>query len=233
MANIDPNEIKKFDELAKDWWNPDGQSKPLHDINPVRLSFIKSHTKLTTMRALDIGCGGGLLSEAMAKEGAQVTAIDMSSEAIKVAKMHAEKENLNIDYQDISIEEFSDQDPKLFDVITCMELLEHVPHPDEFIAEIAKLIKPEGKVFFSTLNRNLKSFITAIIGAEYVLRLLPKGTHEYNKMIKPSELSRWCRVSDLETSDIKGIKYNPLTRNCSLTDDPSVNYVICCTKIDI
>lgn len=223
--NIDSQEIAKFDEIAHEWWDIEGPLKPLHQLNPLRLKFIQNHIDLSGMNALDIGCGGGILTESLSKAGAKARGIDMSEQAIKAAKEHAEKHDLPIHYQQISAENYAAQYPHSIDVIACMELLEHVPNPASVIAACAALIKPGGHVFMSTLNRNLKAYLFAILGAEYVLKLLPKGTHDYAKFIKPSELDAWASATDLELIDLQGLNYNPLTKTYRLSDDVSVNYL--------
>ncbi|NOX26935.1 MAG: bifunctional 2-polyprenyl-6-hydroxyphenol methylase/3-demethylubiquinol 3-O-methyltransferase UbiG [Gammaproteobacteria bacterium] len=224
--NVDPQEISKFDAVASRWWDPEGDCKPLHQLNPVRLRFIEQHVSLTNKRALDIGCGGGILSEALASQGANVTGIDMASAPLSVAKLHLLESKLNVDYQQITAEEFAQLHSHQFDVITCMELLEHVPDPALLVQACALALKPKGDLFFSTLNRNAKSFIESIIGAEYVLRMLPKGTHRYDRFIKPSELARWCRNANIEVKNLKGMSYNPLTQQFKLNDDLRVNYLV-------
>lgn len=231
-TNIDPQEIAKFDEVAPEWWDIEGPLKPLHQLNPFRLNFIQSHIDLNGLNVLDIGCGGGILTESLSKAGAKASGIDMSEPAIKAAKEHAEKHNLPIHYQQISAENYAAEHPHSVDIITCMELLEHVPDPASIIAACANLVKPGGHVFMSTLNRNLKSYLFAILGAEYVLKLLPKGTHDYAKFIKPSELDTWASAAGLELLDLTGITYNPLRSTYSLTDDVSVNYLACFRKND-
>lgn len=223
--NIDPQELSKFDAVAARWWDPEGECKPLHQLNPLRLHFIEQQTEIAGKRVLDIGCGGGLLSEAMASRGATVTAIDMAPAPLSVAKLHLLESGLKVDYQQISAEELAEQQPHEFEVITCMELLEHVPEPASLIQACANMLKPGGHLFLSTLNRNAKSFIEAIIGAEYLLKMLPKGTHRYDRFIRPSELARWCREAGIEIQDLKGMSYNPLSRQFSLSDNLNVNYL--------
>ena len=225
-TNIDENELAKFEALAYQWWDKESEFKPLHDINPIRLRFINERAALDGKRVLDIGCGGGILSESMAQSGADVLGIDLSKASLKVAKIHAKEQKLKIDYQAISAEALATQQPALFDIITCMEMLEHVPSPAAIVEACAQLLKPQGHVFFSTINRNPKSFLFAIIGAEYILSLLPKGTHEFEKLIRPSELDRWIRQTSMQTNEIMGIQYNPLTKTYRLSGDISINYLI-------
>lgn len=230
-ANHDVHELKKFSKMAHDWWDPNGQVKTLHQINPLRLGFILNHVNLTGANTLDVGCGGGLLSEALAKSQAVVTGIDLNSDLIKIAKLHLHESGLKVDYRKIAVEEFAPLHLEQFDVITCMELLEHVPQPEEMVHQIATLLKPGGFAFFSTLNRNLKSWLFAIVGAEYLLRLLPTGTHDYQKFIKPSELCRVASQNGLKLIEMQGIRYNPFLQYYSLTSDISVNYLACFQKI--
>jgi len=231
-TNADPAELKKFSDLASRWWDTGSEFKPLHDINPLRVGWIDERARLDGARVLDVGCGGGILSEAMALQGATVTGIDLSEPAISVARLHALDSEVPVDYQCIAAEEFASQNAAQYDTVTCLELLEHVPDPASTVAACATLVKPGGKVFFSTLNRNPKSWLMAIVGAEYVLQLLPKGTHEHKKFIKPSELNRFCRQSQLELGDITGLRYNPITKEYKLGKDIDVNYMICCTRLD-
>jgi 2-polyprenyl-6-hydroxyphenyl methylase / 3-demethylubiquinone-9 3-methyltransferase len=223
--SVDPAEIAKFDALANDWWNPLGAMKPLHQLNPLRLQVIQNQVPLQQQKVLDIGCGGGLLSEAMARRDAQVTGIDLSEQLIKLARQHAQEQGLTIDYHLIDSAAFSTSHPAAFDVVTCMELLEHVPEPEQLVQECAALVKAGGIVFFATLNRNLQSFFKAIIGAEYLLRLLPKGTHQYAKFIRPSELTLWASRSGLVLKGFQGIIYNPLLDKFSFSKDIAVNYM--------
>ncbi len=229
--NADPAELKKFSDLASRWWDTGSEFKPLHDINPLRVGWIDEQAPLDGARVVDVGCGGGILSEAMAAKGATVTGIDLSEPAISVARLHALDSEVPVDYHCIAAEDFAVQNAGQFDTVTCLELLEHVPDPASTVAACAKLVKPGGKVFFSTLNRNPKSWLMAIVGAEYILQLLPKGTHQHAKFIKPSELNRFCRQAQLELSGITGLNYNPVTRHYKLSADIDVNYMICCTKI--
>jgi 2-polyprenyl-6-hydroxyphenyl methylase / 3-demethylubiquinone-9 3-methyltransferase len=225
-VNADPAELAKFSDLAHRWWDPDSEFRPLHQINPLRLDWIQSHQPLGGQRVLDVGCGGGILSDAMARKGAQVLGIDLATKALKVAQLHALEANTpNIEYREVSVEALAIEEPAAFDVVTCMEMLEHVPDPASVVRACAKLVKPGGWVFFSTINRNPKSFLLAIVGAEYVLNLLPRGTHEYLKFIRPSELAGHCRAVDLELVQTRGMGYNPLTRRYWLSSDTDVNYL--------
>ena len=224
-ANVDAAELAKFNAMAQTWWDPRGSFRPLHDLNPLRLQYISSGTMLGAKHVLDVGCGGGILSEALCKAGARVTGIDLARDALDVAKLHALESGLRIDYRAVAVEELAAQQPAAFDAVTCMEMLEHVPDPTIALAAISSLVKPGGSVFVSTLNRNFKAFALAILGAEYVLRMLPRGTHDYRKFIRPSELARWARQCDLELIDLAGIAYNPLTQAFRLTADTGVNYL--------
>ncbi|GBG02733.1 ubiquinone biosynthesis O-methyltransferase [Azospira sp. I13] len=226
MINADPTELQKFSDLAHRWWDPKSEFKPLHDINPLRLQWIDDYVSLAGKKVLDVGCGGGLLSEGMAECGAQVTGIDLSEKALGVAKLHLLESGRSVDYRHISAEELAAQEPGTFDAVTCLEMLEHVPDPASTVAACARLVKPGGQVFLSTLNRNPKAYLFAVIGAEYLLKLLPKGTHDYAKFIKPSELSRHCKAADLEVSELIGMSYNPLTQQYTLGRDTSVNYLM-------
>jgi len=223
--NVDPAEISKFEELASRWWDKHGEFKPLHEINPLRLHYIDKRVNLDGKRVLDVGCGGGILSESMAQHGADVTAIDMGKAPLSVAKLHAMESEVDIDYQQITVEELAEQQPASFDAVSCMEMLEHVPDPSSVIKACQKLVKPGGHVFFSTINRNPKAYMFAIVGAEYILKMLPRGTHEYEKFIKPSELDEWAREANLALKNITGLTYNPLTKNYSLGKDVAVNYM--------
>ena len=230
MNNFDQNELDKFSKLADEWWDPNGKFKPLHLINPLRSKYIAEKINLDKLAVLDIGCGGGILAESLAKLGAKVTAIDLSDGPLNVAKIRAQKMNMDINYQKISSSELVDQKER-FDVITCLEMLEHVPDPGEIVADCAKLLKPNGHVFFSTINRNLKSMMLAIFGAEYILNILPRGTHDYEKLIKPSELKQYIDEANLELKEIKGMLYLPLVDIAKLTNDTSVNYIIHAQKL--
>jgi len=228
--NVDPAELEKFSALAHRWWDPQGEFRPLHDLNPLRLGWIDGLAPLAGKRVLDVGCGGGILAEAMARLGGKVTGIDLSEKPLKVGQLHLLESGLSVDYQLSSAEEFSVLNASQFDIVTCMELLEHVPDPASTVAACARLVKPGGRVFFSTINRNPKSYLFAVIGAEYLLKLLPRGTHDYARFIKPSELSRWCRDAGLETIELKGMSYNPVTGSYRLGGDCDVNYSLCCAK---
>jgi 2-polyprenyl-6-hydroxyphenyl methylase/3-demethylubiquinone-9 3-methyltransferase len=231
MTNVDSAEIQKFSELAHHWWDPNSEFKPLHEINPLRLNWIECLCGgLAGKTVVDIGCGGGILSESMAAKGATVTGVDMSEKALKVAKLHLYESGLSVDYKQLPAEELAAQQPASFDVVTCMEMLEHVPDPASVIAACAQLAKPGGWVFFSTLNRNPKAYLFAVIGAEYLLKLLPKGTHDYAKFIKPAELARMAREAGLEMNDLIGMTYNPLTKIYKLEADTDVNYLVACQK---
>jgi len=228
--NVDYDEIHKFEQLASRWWDPNSEFKPLHEINPLRLNYIGEIAGLEGKRVLDVGCGGGILSESMAARGATVTGIDMGEAPLSVARLHLLESGQEVDYQRIPVEMLADERPGAYDIVTCMEMLEHVPDPSSVIQSCAELAKPGGHLFFSTLNRNPKSYLFAIIGAEYLLRLLPKGTHDFNKFIRPSELDRWLRDAELHTADIIGLSYNPLTATYKLSPDVDVNYMVHCTK---
>lgn len=224
-ANVDPNEVAKFEQLAERWWDEQGEFKPLHEINPLRLDFIDQHAGIAGRRIVDVGCGGGLLSEGMAARGATVTGIDMAGNALAVAKLHLMETGQNVTYLQTSAEEFATTHPAAFDVVTCLELLEHVPDPARTIAACAALVKPGGDVFFSTLNRTPKAWLFAVVGAEYVLRLLPRGTHDYSRFIRPSELAAAARAAGLEIRTATGLHYAPLTRRYSLGPGLDVNYI--------
>ncbi|MEZ5452242.1 MAG: bifunctional 2-polyprenyl-6-hydroxyphenol methylase/3-demethylubiquinol 3-O-methyltransferase UbiG [Thiothrix sp.] len=225
-ANVDPNEIRKFEELAWRWWDRDSEFKPLHDINPLRLNYIDDRVRLQGKQVIDVGCGGGILAESMARRGAQVTGIDMGETPLSVAKLHALESGVEVNYRQISAEAMAEEAPGQFDAVTCMEMLEHVPDPASVIAACARMVKPGGDVFFSSINRNPKAFLLAIVGAEYVLNMLPKGTHEYGKFIKPSELEGWARSVGLELRNISGMTYNPLFQSYRLGRDVDVNYLM-------
>ena len=230
MTNADPAELEKFSQLAHKWWDPNSEFKPLHDINPLRLDYIDRHAGLAGKTVLDVGCGGGILSEGMAGLGADVSAIDLSDKALQVAKLHLLESGKQVNYRKIAVEELAAEQPARYDVVTCMEMLEHVPDPQSIVEACANLAKPGGWVFFSTLNRNPKSYLFAILGAEYVLKLLPRGTHDYDKFIKPSELAQFSRNAGLNVADIIGMSYNPLSKAYSLGSDTSVNYMIACRR---
>ena len=226
-VNVDHAEVSKFEALASRWWDPNSEFKPLHEINPLRLDYIDARADLRGKQVLDVGCGGGILSESMAARGAAVTGIDMGEAPLEVARLHLLETGQQVDYRRIAAEELADEMPAHFDVVTCMEMLEHVPDPGSVIAACATMVKPGGHVFFSTINRNPKSYLFAIVGAEYVLRLLPRGTHDFAKFIRPSELSRWTRDAGLQTDDITGLTYNPLTGVYRLDPrDVAVNYMV-------
>lgn len=230
--NVDPNEIKKFEDLAHRWWDRDSEFKPLHDINPLRLNFIDQNSHgLKGKKIIDVGCGGGILTESIALRGADTLGIDLGEAPLSVAELHALDSGVdNIQYQKISVEDIAEEQTEQYDVVTCMEMLEHVPDPGSIIKACAKLAKPDGDIFFSTINRSPKSFALAIVGAEYLLRMLPKGTHEYEKFIRPSELEAWARDAGLHLKNIKGITYNPLLQSYKLGTDVTVNYLMHCTK---
>ena len=223
--NIDPAEIAKFEALATRWWDTQSEFKPLHDINPLRLNYINEHASITGKTILDVGCGGGILTESMARMGANVTGIDMGKAPLLVAKLHALESGVEIDYQQITVEQLAEHKAGQFDIVTCMEMLEHVPDPASVICACARLVKPDGAVFFSTINRNPKSWLLAVVGAEYILNMLPRGTHDYNKFIKPSELDRSARQCSLQLNNIIGMSYNPLTKSYKLGRDVDVNYM--------
>lgn len=229
--NVDHGEIDKFSQLAHKWWDKTGEFKPLHDINPLRLDYIDLHGNIAGKTVLDVGCGGGILTESMAKLGAShATGIDMAEKSLKVAELHAAEQGVeNIAYRCVRVEDLAAERPHSFDIVTCMEMMEHVPDPAAIVKACAKLVKPEGKVFFSTINRNPKSYLHAIIGAEYILNLVPRGTHNWDKFITPAELARMCRNAGLNVIDSKGMGYNPLTKVYALNNDTGVNYMIACT----
>ena len=226
QGNQDPEEIARFEALAERWWDPDSEFRPLHDINPLRLNYIDERCALPERSAVDVGCGGGLLAEGMARRGARVTGIDLGETALGVARLHAEQEGVDVEYLQISAEELAAERPGRYDIVACLEMLEHVPDPASVVEACARLARPGGHLFFSTINRNPKSFLFAIVGAEYILRLLPRGTHEYAKLIRPSELAAWCRDAGLEVRETTGMTYNPVTQVYRLGRDVSVNYLL-------
>ncbi|GAB2890148.1 bifunctional 3-demethylubiquinone 3-O-methyltransferase/2-octaprenyl-6-hydroxy phenol methylase [Uliginosibacterium flavum] len=226
LINADEKELAKFSELAHRWWDPESEFKPLHEINPLRLNWIDEHASIAGKQVLDIGCGGGILTESMARKDAKVTGIDLSEKALAVARLHLFESQLSIDYQNVSAEEFAKRHPATFDVVTCMEMLEHVPDPASIVKACATLVKPGGHVFLSTINRNLKAYLFAIVGAEYVLNMLPRGTHEYAKFLKPAELSRYLRDADLEVQELIGMHYQPLNKTYSLGNGSDINYLM-------
>ncbi|MGB7479973.1 MAG: bifunctional 2-polyprenyl-6-hydroxyphenol methylase/3-demethylubiquinol 3-O-methyltransferase UbiG [Burkholderiaceae bacterium] len=228
--NADPLELQKFSALAHLWWDPASEFRPLHEINPLRLNWINGHAPLAGKSVLDVGCGGGILAESMAQRGARVKGIDLSEKALKVAELHGLETGIEVDYEMIAAEDLAAREPASYDVVTCMEMLEHVPEPARVVQACATLVKPGGRVFFSTLNRNPKSYLFAVIGAEYLLRLLPRGTHDYVKFITPAELAQFARSAGLTVDQLKGMGYNPLTRTYSLNRDTSVNYLVACTR---
>ncbi len=230
--NADPAELQKFSDLAHRWWDPESEFKPLHQLSPLRLEWIDSTARINGKKVIDIGCGGGILAESMAARGAQVTGVDLSEKALGVARLHLFESGHSVDYRHISAEDIAKEAPGTFDVVTCMEMLEHVPDPASTIRACATLVKPGGQVFFSTLNRNLKAYLMAVVGAEYVLNLLPKGTHEYAKFIKPSELARYVREAGLDVEELVGMHYNPLSKVYSLGGDTDVNYLMRTSKHD-
>jgi len=223
--NVDQAEVNKFDELASRWWDPDSEFKPLHDINPLRVDYINNHAPLENRKVIDVGCGGGLLSEAMAFLGAEVTGIDMGEAPLTVARLHQHESGVSVDYQRSTAEQMAAQHPGQFEICTCLEMLEHVPDPASVVQACADLTRPGGHIFFSTINRNPKAWLFAVVGAEYVLRMLPRGTHDYRKFIRPSELDRWAREAGLELQNLTGMTYNPLTQEYKLGNDVDVNYL--------
>jgi 2-polyprenyl-6-hydroxyphenyl methylase / 3-demethylubiquinone-9 3-methyltransferase len=228
--NADQQELDKFSELAHKWWDPNSEFKPLHDINPLRLDYIDQHAGLAGKTVLDVGCGGGILAESMVGRGAQVTGIDLGEKALKVAKLHLLESGVKVDYRFVAVEELAKEQPAHYDIVTCMEMLEHVPEPASIVRACAELVKPGGDLFFTTINRNVKSYLYAIVGAEYVLKLLPQGTHNYEKFLKPSELSGFCRSAGLLVEGITGMSYNPFSKVYTLGADTSVNYLIHCRR---
>lgn len=228
--NVDRTEQEKFDAVASGWWDPEGPFRPLHELNPARVRFIAERAEIAGMSVADVGCGGGILAESLARKGGRVTGIDVAPRVLATARLHLHESGLEVDYRQMTVEELAEEAPQGFDVVTCMEMLEHVPDPASTIAACARLVKPGGSVFFSTINRNPKSYLFAIIGAEYVLRLLPKGTHDFSKFIRPSELENWARQAELNMNDLTGMSYNPLTQVYSLGRDLTVNYLAFCSK---
>jgi 2-polyprenyl-6-hydroxyphenyl methylase/3-demethylubiquinone-9 3-methyltransferase len=228
--NIDHGEVEKFDSQASRWWDPDGPFRPLHDLNPARLAFVQSCHPLRGTQVLDVGCGGGLLSEAMAREGATVTGIDASAATLATARLHAQISGLTIDYRCVSAGELAEAEPGRYDLVTCLELLEHVPDPMALIDACARLVRPGGGIVISTLNRTAASYVLGVIGAEYLLRLLPRGTHDYRRFIRPSELAAWLRQAGLEVMQLRGLSYNPVTRQARLTDSVAINYLTHCRR---
>ena len=229
--NVDQVELRKFGDLAARWWDPAGPMRTLHDINSVRLSWISGITQLAGRTVLDVGCGGGVLAESMASQGADVTGIDLASKSLRVAQLHALESGARVTYREVAVEALAAESPASFDVVTCMELLEHVPDPSSIVSACAQLVKPNGHVFFSTINRNLKSFALAIVGAEYVLGLLPRGTHEYARLLRPSELLAWTRVAGLALLELTGMQYNPVSKTATLGPDTDVNYLVACRRL--
>ncbi|WP_395823588.1 bifunctional 2-polyprenyl-6-hydroxyphenol methylase/3-demethylubiquinol 3-O-methyltransferase UbiG [Collimonas sp.] len=228
--NADPSELKKFSDLAHHWWDPESEFRPLHEINPLRLEWINSRASLAGKNVVDVGCGGGILAESMARKGVKVTGIDLSDKALKVADLHSLESGIEVRYEKIAAEDLAQREAAQFDVVTCMEMLEHVPNPASIVRACATLVKPGGQVFFSTLNRNPKAYLQAVIGAEYLLRMLPKGTHDYAKFITPAELAQFARNAGLTIDTLRGMSYNPLTRIYSLNQDTAVNYLMACTR---
>ncbi len=231
MLNADPHELAKFSELAHRWWDTESEFRPLHQINPLRLEWLAALAPLGGKRVLDVGCGGGILSDALARRGADVLGIDLATKALKVAELHAiEAATPRVAYREIAAEALAEEMPERFDIVTCMEMLEHVPDPSAIVAACGRMLKPGGWAFFSTINRNAKAFAFAIVAAEHVLKLLPKGTHEYAKLIRPSELAAWCRSAGLDVEEMRGLEYNPLGQRYRLSSDTSVNYLVACRK---
>lgn len=233
MTNADPQELSKFGDLAHRWWDPDGEFKPLHQINPLRLDWIAQYVNLPGAKVVDVGCGGGILSESLARGGAQVLGVDLSVKPLKVARLHALESGVKgLEYREVAVEQLAAEQAGQYDAVTCMEMLEHVPDPASVVRACAQLVKPGGRVFFSTLNRNAKAWLFAIVGAEYVLKMLPKGTHEYARFLRPSELAQFARDAGLEVDAFKGMTFNPLTGRYSLNADTSVNYLMACRRPD-
>lgn len=231
QINVDPAEVAKFEAMASRWWDPESEFKPLHDINPIRLQYIDERVNVAQLSVLDVGCGGGLLSESLARRGAQTLGIDMGEPQLKVATLHALAEEVtNVDYQKIAVEELSEQQPEKYDVITCMEMLEHVPNPQSIINAMFKLLKPGGHLFMSTINRSVKGYLMTVVGAEYILNMLPKGTHDYQKFIRPSELANFARKQGFNVLDVSGMSYQLFSKSFALSKDPSVNYLMHCQK---
>ena len=229
--NVDQAELQKFSQLAHKWWDKDSEFRPLHDLNPLRLDYIDRYAQISGKAVLDVGCGGGILSESMAQRGAQVIGIDLAKKSLKVAQLHSLESGVEVDYRCVPVEDLAAEMPQHFDTVTCMEMLEHVPDPQSVINAVAALIKPGGWVFFSTLNRNLKSYVMAVLGAEYVLGLLPRGTHDYQRFIKPSELTRMARRAGLSVADIRGVRYQPFNREVALCADSSINYMMALQRL--
>jgi 2-polyprenyl-6-hydroxyphenyl methylase/3-demethylubiquinone-9 3-methyltransferase len=228
--NADPLELQKFSELAHRWWDPTSEFRPLHEINPLRLEWINARAPLAGKAIVDVGCGGGILAESMARKGGKVTGIDLSEKALKVADLHSLESGVQVRYELIAAEDLAAREPARYDIVTCMEMLEHVPDPAAIVRACATLVKPGGHVFFSTINRNPKAYLFAVIGAEYLLRMLPKGTHDYEKFITPAELAHFIRQAGMDIGSLKGMTYNPLTKMYSLNQDTSVNYLVACTR---
>jgi len=232
VINVDPVELDKFSKLAHRWWDPNSEFKPLHDINPLRLDYIESVAGLAGRRVLDVGCGGGILAEAMSRRGAVVTGIDLGEKPLKIAQLHLLESGLSVEYRHIAVEELAAEQPAQYDVVTCMEMLEHVPDPESTVHACAELVKSGGWCVFATISRTLKAYLFAVVGAEYVLKLLPKGTHDYTRFIRPSELARDCRGAGLSVAQMTGMTYNPVTRKYSLGRDVAVNYILCARKAE-
>ena len=227
FANVDPVEVAKFEAMSTRWWDKEGEFKPLHDLNPARLHYIKTRSNsLAEKKILDVGCGGGILAESMAHEGAEVTGIDMGDANLTIARMHLYESGEKVSYEKITVEQLASREPASYDIVTCMEMLEHVPDPGSIINACRQLVKPDGHVFFSTVNRNAKSYALAIIGAEYIMKLLPKGTHDFKKFIRPAEMDQWIRAAQLKTQHISGMSYNPFTGHCTLSNDMDINYLV-------